>query len=192
MRDAIESAEMPILARFVRLAVRARRVRFARLAAAATTLVALGCAAQVGVATGEASVQGDLQGLALSCSAGVAVARSLPPTTQLKIAASGLACDALTASDRLTIDLGDAAVGTYTVVSGYPARPLLARFQARAHACAAPLADGTTPPCHDQLRAGTVTVTRYDPEPGGRVEGTFDLTFADGQLTGTFSAARCT
>jgi hypothetical protein len=164
----------------------------ARLVTAGSLLAALGCAAQIGVAPGEGTVQGDLRGLPLACDAGVAVARSFPPTTEIKIAPSGLACDALKASDRLTIDLGDAAVGTYTVVMGFPAKPLLARFQARAHACAAQLADGTTPPCHDQVRAGTVTITRYDPEPGGRIEGTFDVTFADGQLSGTFSATRCT
>lgn len=164
----------------------------ARLAVAGSLLAALGCAAQIGVAPGEAAVQGEVRGLPLACSAGVAVARSFPPTTEIKIAPGGLACDALKASDRLTIDLGDAAVGTYTVVTGFPAKPTLARFQARAHACAAQLADGTTPPCHDQVRTGTVTITRYDPEPGGRIEGTFDVTFSDGQLAGTFSAARCT
>lgn len=164
----------------------------ARFVAAGSLLAALGCAAQIGVSPGEGSVQGEVRGLTLSCTRGVAVARSFPPTTEIKIAPAGLACDALKASDRLTIDLGDAAVGTYTVVVGFPAKPLLARFQARAHACAAQLADGTTPPCHDQVREGTVTLTRYDAEPGGRIEGTFDVTFADGQVTGTFSAARCT
>ncbi len=164
----------------------------ARLAAAGSLLLAFGCTAQIGVGPGEGSVQGDLQGLTLSCTAGVAIARSFPPGTEIKIAPGGLACDALKASDRITIDLGDAVVGTYTVVRGYPAKPLLAGFQARAHACAAQLPDGTTPPCHDQVRAGTVTITRYDPDPGGRIEGTFDVTFADGALSGSFSAARCT
>jgi prepilin-type processing-associated H-X9-DG protein len=143
------------------------------------------------VEPGVGTIHGEITGLSLACDAGPAVARSFPPTTELKLAASGLACDALQISDRLTIDLGDATVGTYAVVVGFPPKPSLARFQARAHACPAQHSDGTSSPCHDQVRGGTVSVTRYDGAPGGRVEGTFDVTFADGHVTGSFAAARC-
>lgn len=154
-------------------------------------LGAPGCGGQEPVAPGVGTIRGGIAGLSLACEPGVAVARAFPPTTEIKLAAGGLACDALQSSDRLTIDLGDAAVGTYAVVVGFPAKPKLARFQARAHACPAQRPDGTDPPCHDQVRSGTVTVTRYDGAPGGRIEGTFDITFADGQVSGSFSAARC-
>ena len=59
--------------------------------------------------------------------------------------------------------------------------------QARAHACPA---DSSTP-CHDLVRDGKVTITRVDPGTGGAVEGSFELTFADGEVSGSFSAVRC-
>jgi hypothetical protein len=161
-----------------------------RLLSASLLVLASGCSTHP-PATGEGSIDGGIEGLSLACASGVAVSRSFPPTTEIKIAAGALDCSSMLASDRLTIDLGDQQVGTYTVVAGYPLKPNLARFQARAHACPAQLPDGTNPPCHDQVRGGTVDVTRYDAEPGGRIEGTFDITFSDGHVTGTFSAARC-
>jgi hypothetical protein len=89
----------------------------------------------------------------------------------------------------LTIDIGSAQPGTFTVVKGYPASTALASFQARAHAC--PRGNqGQTGLCFDQVVSGTVTITRVDP-PGGFVDGTFDVTFSTGHLTGAFTARRC-
>ncbi|GAC1352792.1 MAG: hypothetical protein NVS3B20_21050 [Polyangiales bacterium] len=49
-----------------------------------------------------------------------------------------------------------------------------------------------TAPCHEGAKQGTVTISRYDGGKGGTVAGTFDITFPDGHVTGTFAALRCT
>jgi hypothetical protein len=135
---------------------------------------------------GTGSIQGEVQGLSLASTSGVSIARSFPPSTEIKIAPDSVSCETVQAGERITIDLGGASPGQYTVVKGYPSKADLSTNQARAHACPA---DGS--PCHDLVRSGTVTVSRYDSEVGGHVEGTFEITFADGTVSGSFSAIRC-
>ncbi len=139
---------------------------------------------------GSGVIHGQVEGLALACKDGVSIARSFPPTTEIKISPGGVTCGTVQGGDRVTIDLGDARVGTYTIVRGYPSKSSLSRDQARAHACPAKVSD-VDPPCHDLVLSGDVRVTRYDPEPGGRIEGTFRVSLADGDVTGAFSAVCC-
>ncbi|MGZ3423312.1 MAG: hypothetical protein ACXVEE_35955 [Polyangiales bacterium] len=151
-------------------------------------VVVLGCSLETDERhAGTGAITGDLENLALACDSGVSIARSFPPSLEIKIARGGVSCETVQSGDRVTIDLGDASPGTYTVVTGYPQKAKLSAAQARAHACSA----DTAQPCHDLVRSGSVTVTRLDPDIGGIVEGTFELDFADGNLTGSFAAVRC-
>lgn len=140
---------------------------------------------------GTGTMKGTLPTLALETNTGVAVSRSFPPSTEIKIGASGVACESLDAGDRITIDIGAAAPGVYTLVKGYPNKADLSTAQARAHACPANSND-TAVPCHNLVKSGTVTITRFDGGKGGIIEGTFQISFADGDVSGTFSALRCT
>lgn len=139
---------------------------------------------------GDGVIHGQVEGLALASKDGVSIARSFPPTTEIKISPGGVACEAVQGGDRITIDLGDSRVGRYTIVVGFPRKSSLSRDQARAHACPAKTGP-EDPPCHEQVVSGDVIVTRYDPDPGGRIEGNFRISFVDGDVTGTFSALRC-
>ena len=143
-----------------------------------------------GPAPGKGTITGSIEGLTLASDHGVSIARSFPPTIELKIAIDGLTCGDTQGSDRITIDVGASAPGTYTVVRGYPNKASIAGFQARAHACPKTIDDQPSA-CHESVSAGKVVLTRVDDEIGGLVEGTFDLTFADGSVQGTFSATRC-
>ena len=139
--------------------------------------------------TGTATASGTVPGLALDSPTARSIARSEPPFTQLMIAPTELTCSVIDTSDHITIDLGAQTTGTYVVVKGFPTKPGLSGFQARAHAC--PAAATNAAPCHDQILKGQVVVMKYDAAPGGKVEGTYELTFADGTITGSFSALRC-
>lgn len=139
---------------------------------------------------GIATTTGTIEGLTLASDHGVSIARSFPPTMELKIAIDALTCTETQASDRITIDVGGSTPGTYTVVKGFPNKTSLAAFQARAHACPKKVGDVPSA-CHESVVSGKVVLTRVDPEVGGVVEGTFDLTLADGDVHGTFSATRC-
>jgi hypothetical protein len=147
--------------------------------------------ADPGPQPGKGTITGGIDGLALATDRGVSIARAFPPSTEVKIAIDGLTCTDTQASDRVTIDLGSSQPGTFTVVKGYPSKTSLASFQARAHACPMMIDPQQPSACHESLTAGIVVVTRVDPDVGGVVEGTFDLTFVDGQVKGTFSATRC-
>ena len=152
---------------------------------------------------GTAQITGGVTGVPMDTTTGVSIAKLEPPALQIKIAVSAISCTATDVADHITIDVANAAVGSYTVVKGYPRLPDLAGFQARAHICPAKVDatsdagvsetgfDAGPPPCHDQLRVGTVELTRVDNKVNGTIEGKFDLTFTDGQVTGTFSAPRC-
>jgi hypothetical protein len=137
--------------------------------------------------TGSGTIVGTVEGMNLASNQGVAIARMFPPTTEIKVSPSGVTCEAVQAGDRITFDLGAEKTGTYTIMVGYPNKALLTAAQARAHVCPA----GGDAPCHSQVRSGTVTVTRFDAQEGGRIEGSYDLVLADGKVSGTFSAYRC-
>jgi hypothetical protein len=136
---------------------------------------------------GSGAMAGSITGLTLACDDGVSIARSFPPSTEIKVAPNGVSCETVRDGDHVTIDLGDSKPGTYTVVKGFPIKADLSSAQARAHACPSDPAK----PCHDLVRGGSVKVTRIDPDTGGAVEGTFELEFADGNVSGSFSAIRC-
>ena len=138
---------------------------------------------------GSTSIHSTLPTLALDTDDGPAVARTSLPTLQLKLAPSTLTCTSTLESDRVTIDVGSLQPGTFTVVKGYPASTSLAGFQARAHACPGGN-QGQTGTCYDQVIGGTVTITRVD-DAGGFVDGTFDVKFSTGEISGAFSARRC-
>lgn len=149
---------------------------------------ALGCSVKTEERhAGSGAMAGGLTGLALSCDDGVSIARWFPPSMEIKVATAGVSCETVQDGDRITIDIGDTKPGTYNVVTGFPNKANLSAAQARAHACPA----DSSKPCHDLVRDGKVTVTRVDPGTGGAVEGTFELTFADGEVSGSFSAVRC-
>jgi hypothetical protein len=150
-----------------------------------------GCGAHDEKHAGEATIVGTVQGLELATDHGVSIARMFPPTTEVKVSPSGVACEETQAGDRITFDLGDEKPGLYTVVVGYPSKADLSAAQARAHVCPAKPEGGEQPPCHDVVRSGEVTVTRFDSNKGGRVEGSCKLELADGSVSGTFSAYRC-
>ena len=76
------------------------------------------------------------------------------------------------------------------MVKGYPGKTSLAAFQARAHACPKKVV-GQPTTCHELVTAGKVVLTRVDPNIGGVIEGTFDVTLTDGNVQGTFAATRC-
>ncbi len=137
--------------------------------------------------TGSATIVGTVDGMSLASDGGVAIARMFPPTTEIKVSPGGVTCEAVQGGDRVTFDLGAEKVGVYTVVVGFPKKATLSAAQARAHVCAA----GGDTPCHDQVRSGTVEITRFDPHEGGVVQGRYKLELADGRLEGTFSAYRC-
>jgi hypothetical protein len=138
---------------------------------------------------GSARITGSLPGLSLATDDGPAIVRANLPTLQVKLAPSALTCGATQDSDRVTIDIGSAQPGTFTVVKGYPSSTSLAAFQARAHACPGGN-QGQTGACYEQVVGGTVTITRVD-DPGGFIDGTFDVTFSSGEISGSFSARRC-
>jgi hypothetical protein len=140
---------------------------------------------------GSGAMAGSITGLTLACDDGVSIARSFPPSTEIKVAPNGVSCETVRDGDHVTIDLGDSKPGTYTVVKGFPIKADLSSAQARAHICPAKPEGQDQPPCHDVVRSGRVTVTKFDDGKGGRVEGTYELELADGKVSGTFSAYRC-
>lgn len=137
--------------------------------------------------TGSGTIVGTVEGMKLASDRGVSIARMFPPTTEIKVSPSGVTCESVQGGDRITFDLGAQKTGYYTVVTGFPNKANLSAAQARAHICAA----GDDTPCHDQVRSGTVTVTRFDGGEGGVIEGKYELELADGKVSGTFSAYRC-
>lgn len=142
---------------------------------------------------GSATMQATVPGLTLNSATAVAIARTRAPTLQIKLAVSSLTCTSTLGPDHITIDLGALTTGTFTVVKGYPQTQSLASFQARAHACngSSPgAADAGPTGCHEEVTSGDVTITRLD-DPGGIVEGSFDVVFVDGEISGDFSARRC-
>lgn len=139
---------------------------------------------------GEGTISGTLEGMELETDHGVSIARSFPPMTEVKVSPGGLECEFVQSGDRLTFDFGAQTTGQYTVVVGYPSMAGLSAAQARAHVCPAKHGDDEAP-CHNQVRSGTLSITRYDTSPGGRVEGSYHVVLADGELSGTFSAYRC-
>lgn len=153
--------------------------------------VLAGCAAEQEKHAGEATIVGTVDGLQLASDRGVSIARMFPPTTELKVSPGGVACEDTQGGDRITFDLGDDKPGSYTVVVGYPSKAGLSAAQARAHVCPARPDGAEQPPCHDLVRSGTVTVTRFDASKGGRIEGSYELVLVDGNVSGTFSAYRC-
>ena len=152
---------------------------------AALAALALACS-PVPPATGQASVHGTVSGLMLEGEQGYAIAHG----NELKLSASPISCSDSLHTDHVTIDLGAATVGSYDVVPGYPLREHLAPAQARAHACPA-ATDSTGKGCFNDVHTGNIAITRYDPSPGQKIEGTFTLTFGGGELTGSFLAMRC-
>jgi hypothetical protein len=104
------------------------------------------------------------------------------------IALHDLACGYVGRSDHLTIDLGGIGVGTYTVAVGYPFLSNLHRDEARVHACRA---QASQQPCDQQAIGGQIAISRYDADASGGVEGTFDVKFVDGEVSGSFQAPRC-
>jgi len=140
---------------------------------------------------GTATIVGTVEGLQLASEHGVSIARMFPPTTELKVSPGGVACEETQGGDRITFDLGGEKPGVYTVVVGYPSKAGLSPAQARAHVCAKRPEGAEQPPCHDVVRSGSVTVTKFDPATGGRIEGSYRLELADGAVSGTFSAYRC-
>lgn len=149
-------------------------------------VVAMGCGPNK--LTGKAEVQGSVPGFSLSSSNGFSIGRTMPPNAEIMIATTELACLTIDTSDHVTIDLGDMSPGTYRIRSGYPYRTSLAHDEARAHACPA---QRTKLPCDEKVTGGTVTITRYDADGAGVIEGTFDIVFADGEISGSFTAPRC-
>jgi hypothetical protein len=139
--------------------------------------------------TGSGTIVGTVEGMNLASDHGVAIARMYPPLTQIKVSPSGVTCETVQAGDRVTFDIGAEKVGVYTVVVGYPNKALLSAAQARAHVC--PVNDSSESQCHDQVRSGKVTITRFDGGEGGTIEGSYELELADGKISGTFSAYRC-
>ena len=140
---------------------------------------------------GAAKITGAITGSMIASENGVAVADSRPPSFEIKVAAAGLACGKAPTGDHITFDLGASQPGTYTIVKNYPLTVSLSPSQARAHVCGAATVDGAIAGCHDDARSGSVIITKIDPAGGGSVEGSFQLTIADGELHGTFSALRC-
>lgn len=139
---------------------------------------------------GSGTIVGAVEGMDLATDHGVAIARSFPPMTEVKVAPGGVECEFVQAGDRVTFDVGDEKPGRYTLVVGFPPMAGLSRDQARAHVCAAKR-DGVEPPCHDMVRSGWIELTRRDPQKGGRVEGSYHVVLADGELSGSFSALLC-
>lgn len=139
-------------------------------------------------ASGTATIDGTLDGLSLDSSTARAIARVTSPTVEIMLAPTTLDCRTMGTTDHLTIDLGAEATGTYAVMKGYPKKPSLQGFEARVHACPANLQDVQ---CREDVLGGRVDVTRFDGAAGGSVVGTYTLQFANGTLSGTFSALRC-
>ena len=142
---------------------------------------------------GSATVHGDLANMPLASTNAQSILRTKttngdPSNGELMIADGDLACDFVARSNHLTIDLGGIGVGTYTVVAGYPTMSRLGRWEARVHACPPQRSGGA---CDEKVLGGQVVVTSYATDASGEAEGTFDLKFADGELTGTFTAPRC-
>jgi len=136
--------------------------------------------------SGEARVDGSIQGLNVSSPNAAAIA--INQGTRVRLAATNLACElTLGGADHVTIDLATPSTGTFHLIPGYPLQSSLSALQARAHACPA----DKTAPCHDMVQNGTVTITRFDSQVGGTIEGTFAITFRDGQVSGAFTALRC-
>lgn len=139
---------------------------------------------------GEGTIVGQLEGMSLATDHGVAIARMFPPMTEIKVSPGGVECEFVQAGDRITFDLGDEQPGSYTLVTGYPPMAGLSRAQARAHVCPAKHGEDEAP-CHNMVRSGSVQITRFDQGKGGRIEGSYHVVLADGELSGTFSAYRC-
>lgn len=158
----------------------------------ASSIASFAACSTVGPATGKAQITTTIPGVTLTSNEAVSIAREELPTTQLKVGLDNVACDSSLDANRITIDIHSVHVGTFTVREGYPSLDKLVAGEARAHVCPPQPAGTTNPaPCHEQVRTGTVTVTRYDRAVGGTIEGTFQITFADGDVTGSFSALRC-
>ncbi|GAC1560573.1 MAG: hypothetical protein NVS3B10_18790 [Polyangiales bacterium] len=165
------------------------------------SLIGVGCSAKLHqnptddlgrIPPGTAQIRSTIPGVTLQNDQGTAVALLDGSTLELRLASGALSCVKTVEVDRLSVDLGAAQVGTFPVVTGYPALGTLGPAQARAHAC--PATDPAAPPqtnCDQQARSGTIVVRKLDPDLGGLVEGTFDVVFADGEVSGTFSARRC-
>ena len=142
---------------------------------------------------GTADVQGSVSGVAFTSTKAQSIVRTLPASGdpqngEIMIALGDLACGWVGRSDHLTLDLGGIGVGTYTVVKGYPFLSSLHHDQARAHACRAQSMQTT---CDQHVLGGQIVITRYDADASGGVEGTFDVKFVDGEVSGSFQAPRC-
>lgn len=150
----------------------------------------VGCVAKVDERhAGSGSMDGTLTGLTLSTEGGFAIAEnSTTGTPEVKVAAQGLACEDQNAGDRITIDFGSTQVGTFKVVPGYPYKSNLTGLQARAHACPANFVGND---CNNHVQGGTIVVTKNEAQFGGYIEGTFELTFPDGTVSGSFRALYC-
>jgi hypothetical protein len=140
--------------------------------------------------SGEGRISGAIQGLQLETTTGVAITNATPPATEIIIAPNGVACGVKGGGDRIIIDIARSQVDSFTIVKGHPYVVDLGAQQARASACPTGNAVDQSP-CHTVVSGGSVEITRFDADPGGRVEGTFHVIFADGDVTGTFSALRC-
>lgn len=139
--------------------------------------------------TGSGTIVGTIEGMNLQSDHAVAIARMYPPQTQIKVAPDGVTCETVLGGDRITFDVGAEKPGIYTLVAGYPSKANLSAAQARAHVC--PANDTSESQCHDIVRRGKVTITRFDTNEGGRIDGSYEVELADGTVSGTFSAYRC-
>ena len=141
---------------------------------------------------GSADVQGSVSGVAFTSPKAQSIVRTLPASGdpqngEIMIALHDLACGWVGRSDHLTIDLGGIGVGTYTIVTGYPFLTSLHRNEARVHECTG----GSSQTCDQKVIGGQVAISRYDADASGGVEGTFDVKFVDGEVSGSFQAPRC-
>ncbi|MGZ6068784.1 MAG: hypothetical protein ACXWVM_40680 [Polyangiales bacterium] len=127
--------------------------------------------------------------LVLDAENGYSIASSTPPAMQIVISPSPLGCGVKGGAERLIIDIARQTTGPFVVVPGHPYVSLLGDDQARAAVCP-PGDPGNQPPCHEAVKGGTVQIDRIE-DVGGRVEGSFHIDLADGTVSGTFSAARC-
>jgi hypothetical protein len=143
---------------------------------------------------GDGTVNGTVEGLVLTTGDGQAIVLDgNNGLATLKIGPSLEACERHDGDDHLSIDLSGLAPGRYTVAKGYPTSETIAQipYSARAHACPADSFIRQLP-CHEGVQKdGLVIITRADGGPGGRVDGSFDISFTDGHVVGTFSAFRC-
>lgn len=139
---------------------------------------------------GEAWVRGRLAGDAWDTDEARVIARR---TTALQVVISlgGATCASFVGAPHVTIDLGASSAATYAVVPGHPAVETLRATEARVRACPPNASASTGRECDRQVLSGTVRLTHADGAAPGRVEGTFQVQFADGVLYGAFAAPRC-